>query len=68
MGAAILPRLPLPLTWPPSAQPEQPTRNDISYLTLSGVQMLRRVALVWRADFQRETDMEALVQVLREFH
>ncbi|MEY3146115.1 MAG: hypothetical protein RL342_1786 [Pseudomonadota bacterium] len=43
------------------------TPNDISYLALSGVQMLRRVALVWRANPQRETDMDGLVQVLREF-
>ena len=43
------------------------TPNDISYLTLSGVQMLRRVALVWRANSQRETDMDGLVQVLRDF-
>ena len=60
MGVAILPRLSLPLTSPL-------TPNDISYLTLSGVQMLRRVALVWRANSQRETDMDGLVQVLRDF-
>jgi LysR family hydrogen peroxide-inducible transcriptional activator len=60
MGVAILPRWPSPGAT--SAHPQ-----DITCLTLSGSHLTRRVALVWRANSKRKTDLELLLQVLQDF-
>lgn len=69
MGAAILPRLIHALSAPPFLQASAAHNpcNDITYLTLSGVSLVRRVALVWRANSKRETDMAFVRQVLQDF-
>lgn len=69
MGAAILPRLTHALSapQPPQARAAHNPRSDITYLTLSGVSLVRRVALVWRANSKRETDMAFVRQVLQDF-
>ena len=61
MGVAFLPR------WPTPGATASAHPYDITYLTLSGTHLTRRVALVWRANSKRETDMELLRQVLQDF-
>lgn len=58
MGVAILPRLPQSLA----------EGDDLCYLKLSGVPMVRRIVLVWRAQSNRQACLMSILGVLREFH
>jgi hypothetical protein len=53
-----LPRLPQPLA----------EGDDLCYLKLSGVPMVRRIVLVWRAQSNRQACLMSILGVLREFH
>jgi DNA-binding transcriptional LysR family regulator len=61
MGVAFLPR------WPSPGETASAPPHDITFLTLSGAHLVRRVTLVWRANSKRGSDMDLLRQVLRDF-
>jgi hypothetical protein len=42
--------------------------DDLCYLKLSGVPMVRRIVLVWRAQSNRQACLMSILGVLREFH
>ena len=42
--------------------------DDLCYLNLSGVPMVRRIVLVWRAQSNRQACLMSILGVLREFH
>jgi LysR family transcriptional regulator, hydrogen peroxide-inducible genes activator len=58
MGVSLLPRM-------PSSASDQ---DDLRYLKLSGMHLVRQVVLVWRPHFNREPSLMALLDVLRASH
>lgn len=56
MGVSLLPRMPSSA----SAQ------DDLRYLKVSGMDLMRQVVLVWRPNFSREPSLMAILDVLRD--
>jgi LysR family transcriptional regulator, hydrogen peroxide-inducible genes activator len=58
MGVSLLPRMPT------SAN----DKDDLRYLKLSGIDLMRQVVLVWRPNFSREPSLMTILDVLRDSH
>lgn len=56
MGVALLPRMPTGST----------DGNDLGYLNLSGMELKRQVALVWRSNTSREDAILSILDALRD--